>query len=1216
MPESLNDRKRWDPFPALLRILEPLRVYLSLLALCLCSQAIFAQLTLVKDFNLMPDGSASGIDARNLVDVNGVLFFSGRSEIGIELWKHDNGNTVLIKDIYPGLYSSNPAYLVNVNGIVYFTASDGENAIALWKSDGTAEGTVKIKNLPGPVGQTPYYLVAAEDLLYFCVRKATDYWDIWRSDGTAEGTFVLHENHFPGDHVSQRLAVIGSTLYFSGLHSASGMELWKSDGTVEGTILVKDIAAGADGSWPYDITPIGNTVFFVASTASYGSELWKSDGTESGTAMVKDIRAGPEDANVSALTNVNGSLFFSANDGSQFSTWKSDGTAAGTIVVNSPGIGSLNAVVGDAIFYIRYDYVTWNYELWKWTEASGAFRIREMNSYVGTSPSELMEFNGLLFFLADEESTDARGGREIWRSDGSFSGTYSITNYYPYREILGSAYPSFLTKVGAEIFFVADDTFHGNELWKTGGTAETTFQLTDLPSATYDGYLSNMTSLNGVFYLSAGDEAYGIEPRRSDGTTEGTGLLIDANPGGRYYSSSPNSFRKVNSKLVFIAKSKLWTTDGTTSGTLPVTSTPAINQVNNLVATDNSVLLTASTATGGFELWRSDFPFTTARRLRDIAVLPDLSNPYNLSVHLGDLYFAADENLQRGLWRMDIATSLVHKIKVFKDVNSIIPGGSVIYFVADDGVHGMELWKSDGTAEGTVMVKDLHEGMTGTPFQSFKNVNDILYFVADDGIHGAELWRTDGTDAGTIILKDIHAGTGDPSIRELTEFNGKLYFSADDGIHGKELWTSDGTSSGTELFVVLVSDSPSGEPCNLLPYNGVLYFTAFDDFTRSLWKTNGRACGTVKVAINHTVIAGGERRNIIADNNLILLEGWTAATGWELFKHDVTTDLPIPEDCKSDQRIVFDPVPEKTYGDPPFQLKAVASSGLSVDFNSSDLTIASISGSTVTVHKPGVVTITATASGDDNYSNTSEQQELVVHKALQTIVFDPVNDLVMGDPSIELTASSDANLPVTFTTTSDNVLIEGKVLQLLAPGRVTVSATQPGDEFYLPATTVIREFCVNPLKPTVTEAVTSEGIVLVSDHPGESEWYFNGDMIEGQSQSVLTVNAAGNYSSRAIVESCVSEVSDDVPFLTTAVETPFMDDLIFYPNPVSNSIVIEFPGEASRRIHILDNLSRACITITTTDRALSIDTRNLSPGPYILYIQEKNSSRFEKLMKL
>src|SRR5205085_1636932 len=93
------------------------------------------------------------------------------------------------------------------------------------------------------------------------------------------------------------------------------------------------------------------------------------------------------------------------------------------------------------------------------------------------------------------------------------------------------------------------------------------------------------------------------------------------------------------------------------------------------------------------------------------------------------------------------------------------------YFTADDGVNGNELWKSDGTASGTVLVKDIAVGNSGSFPSNLTNVNGTVYFTADgDGVNGPELWKSDGTPGGTALVKDIAPGVfANPS--DLTNVN-------------------------------------------------------------------------------------------------------------------------------------------------------------------------------------------------------------------------------------------------------------------------------------------------------------------------------------------------------------------------------------------------------------------------------------------------------------
>jgi trimeric autotransporter adhesin len=145
------------------------------------------------------------------------------------------GPISLVKDINIGTAPAplSPGELVSINGVLYFPANDESSGYELWKSDGSAIGTVMIGDInPGAGGSSPSNLRAA-----------------------------------------------GGTLYFTANNGSSGRELWKSNGSLAGTVLVKDINPGAAESAPFGLTVVGSTLFFIASDGSSGEELWKSDGS-------------------------------------------------------------------------------------------------------------------------------------------------------------------------------------------------------------------------------------------------------------------------------------------------------------------------------------------------------------------------------------------------------------------------------------------------------------------------------------------------------------------------------------------------------------------------------------------------------------------------------------------------------------------------------------------------------------------------------------------------------------------------------------------------------------------------------------------------------------------------------------------------------------------------------------------------------------------------
>jgi ELWxxDGT repeat protein len=738
----------------------------------------------------------------------------------------------LVKDINPSADtgSSNPTLFTQVGNRTFFVAYVQGEGYQLWKTDGTGSGTSLVtdqyfsyvSSMTASNGKL-FFTVSAGSTVASIVSGGTfsapNDAELWTSDGTAAGTKMLRNV----SSSSTTIADVNGTLFFVSDDGSAGNALWKTDGTPEGTVMVKAMPASSylqppiifvvplQSPTPYSLTAVNGTLFFVTDAGS-GSSLWKSDGTEAGTVVVKSGLS-PDN-----LINVNGTLFFSSGNG----LWESDGTDTGTMLV--AGIGT------------------------------GSPILREFTNV-----------NGILFFWAADLSNNIV---QLWKTDGTAAGTASVadlcanscdtTTISPYASL-------YLTNVNGVLFYAFQ-----NGLWKTDGTAAGTVQVASGISP------SDLAALNGAIYFAASDEVNGRELWKSDGTPNGTGLVKDICPGpcsgllpsrlsplvvpwgitapgnlsnfvvGRSFSTAyPRALAVSNGKLFFAAcepvnQCEPWTSDGTSGGT---------SILKNIVLNTSSRIHTAADLNGTLvfpafdgtvtKLWKSDGMGAGTAYLGDVTMA--YVAPFDPSIPLG----------------------ILSRVPVAVSSNSAIVNGT-FFFVGWDAAHGYELWKTDGTDAGTLMVKDINPGSASSLPSSFVNVNGELFFVSDDGVHGNELWKSDGTDAGTVMVKDIDPAGSNPDSTtppittypyNLTNVNGTLFFVADDGSGAAGLWKSDGSEAGT----VKVVDFPvppsvcTGTGCasiyaptNLTNVNGTLFFTANNG---ELWMSDGTASGTVSISV-------------------------------------------------------------------------------------------------------------------------------------------------------------------------------------------------------------------------------------------------------------------------------------------------------------------------------------------------------------------------------
>ena len=176
-------------------------------------------------------------------------------------------------------------------------------------------------------------------------------------------------------------------------------------------------------------------------------------------------------------------------------------------------------------------------------------------------------------------------------------------------------------------------------------------------------------------------------------------------------------------------------------------------------------------------IWRTDGTSEGTELVFEAQPWSDSNRPRISTV--GDNAFIAQRQPNAMYFVSDAETSQLQGVEPNVEITPVAFDGS-LYF-ANDTELGTQLWKSDGTQDGTVMVSEQH------PFEIVV-FDDRIFFTTEEAEYGHEIWSTDGTPEGTALAVDINPGTASSNAMHLVATDAALYLSADDGVHGQELW--------------------------------------------------------------------------------------------------------------------------------------------------------------------------------------------------------------------------------------------------------------------------------------------------------------------------------------------------------------------------------------------------------------------------------------------
>ena len=210
---------------------------------------------------------------------------------------------------------------------------------------------------------------------------------------------------------------------------------------------------------------------------------------------------------------------------------------------------------------------------------------------------------------------------------------------------------------------------------------------------------------------------------------------------------------------------------------------------------------------------------------------------------------------------------------------------------ATDGVHGVELWKTNGTTMGTTMVKDAEPGAGSSNPGNFVTVGSVAYYTATTGASGSELWVTDGTSSGTHLVSEFAPGPLSSSAVVVGTLGSHILVAGYDGSTGPHLWSIDSTSAAPVLLAATLASGLAHPNIIAVGGNGKAYFAELDSNSgASVGVTDGTAAGTHALTDLGSGYSNEFPRSFVEIGNYVYFINSIDATGSQLFRIRETDD--------------------------------------------------------------------------------------------------------------------------------------------------------------------------------------------------------------------------------------------------------------------------------------------------------------------------------------
>ncbi len=708
------------------------------------------------------------LSVREMVAVGDTLFYllvdsSGQNS---ELWRSDgtSDGTIQLKTIVTGRDSEHITNIVAFDGKVYFLVIGYLHDVALWESDGTVANTKLVKDI-----------YAGHD-----------------SDRGNYGNTLVRAN---------------GKLFFTGYDDTHGREPWMSDGTAVGTDILSDINEGTGSSYPSNFIEHDGKVVFLAYDVDHGTEFWEYNGTD--TLLYLDSEEGRTNSQANYLVSLNGSIFYVKN--SQIWKISGAPLAASRIDNQPYGGPIFTMIAsGGKLYYSVYKWDS-DDELWATDTSDNAevkisdsfigndtFKAFNDKVYFATSDglyetagtiastvqikagkvSEIAPCGDTLYFSHDRPWMIQGGDPQPLFSTLSLA---TASSYGGYK----------LVSIGDKNYFVATQkSSEGNytlELWQTDATQTGTQKILAM-----DGYEPTgiYAFQDEIYFTGCSDSVCKLW--KSNGTENNITWLADV---------AASQFMEYNNSLYFddASRGEIWVTDGTSVEQISlgvVSLCPAWDRGLTMMASGDFLYFSGREDDDCYLYQTNGTEAGTQRVEAATDIYP------SGFVTMGDkMYFLEiNASYKSTLFSIDSHTSTTEVVKqVGEYVTDIGVVGDKLFFVSFENATDIKLWVSDGNESGTVVIHDIHTkpslySVSGSAYQ-LTDVDGKLFFVNSDGIHGNEVWVSEGTTETTKMIEDVNPESHDQYLPEIYgAYDGKLLYYVPTKT-GNQMWITDGTTS-------------------------------------------------------------------------------------------------------------------------------------------------------------------------------------------------------------------------------------------------------------------------------------------------------------------------------------------------------------------------------------------------------------------------------------